>query len=296
MRHSRWAGILFCALAFAVSAAGESRVVKDLPLDPGGLFTLESQEGSVTVTGSTHAGAHIVLTCDRGDLNSEFELSFTSGPGWASVKAGRKQWSLWSESVSLHFEVEVPEATRTQIRTGGGSLTLSGLRARADARTSGGPIDVTGLNGGLEAYTSGGPIRLREVTGDARVGTSGGPISVEELEGNLVAHTSGGGIEVKGVSGHVEAKTSGGSIRVTYSPGNRRGGNLETSGGHIDVAIDRSASLFVDAATSGGSVHSDLPVRSEGTAGNSRLRGSIGSGGEELRLHTSGGSIRIRAL
>jgi len=39
-----------------------------------------------------------------------------------------------------------------------------------------------------------------------------------------------------------------------------------------------------------------VPVTTVGTITHSNLHGSIGSGGEELRLHTSGGSIHIRAL
>jgi DUF4097 and DUF4098 domain-containing protein YvlB len=116
------------------------------------------------------------------------------------------------------------------------------------------------------------------------------------VDGNLHAHTSGGGIRIEKVSGYVEAKTSGGPIRATYSPGNRHGGELETSGGPIEIAIDPAANLNLDASTSGGSVSSDLPVRVVGTISHSSLHGSIGSGGEELRLHTSGGSIHIHAL
>ena len=73
-------------------------------------------------------------------------------------------------------------------------------------------------------------------------------------------------------------------------------GNLETSGGSIEIAIDPAANLNLDASTSGGSVSSDLPVRVVGTISHTSMHGSIGSGGEELRLHTSGGSIHIRAL
>jgi DUF4097 and DUF4098 domain-containing protein YvlB len=128
------------------------------------------------------------------------------------------------------------------------------------------------------------------------VATSGGPIDAESIDGNLQAHTSGGGIRINRVSGYVDAKTSGGAIRATYSPGNRHGGVLESSGGSIELAIDPSANLNLDASTSGGSVHTDLPVRVVGDVTHSHMRGSIGSGGEELRVHTSGGSIHIRAL
>jgi len=283
-------------LAMVSPAAAESRMEKDLELQPKGQFVLESEVGSVTVTGASRSGAHIVITSEREDLNSELEFSFSSSGGVAHVTARRKDDSRWSHSHSVHFEIEVPTDTRAEVRTGGGGITLSGLRGAAELKTSGGPIEVNGLNGKLEAYTSGGPIRLREVTGDANVGTSGGPIDADGVDGNLHAHTSGGGIRIEKVSGYVEAKTSGGPIRATYSPGNRHGGELETSGGPIEIAIDPAANLNLDASTSGGSVSSDLPVRVVGTISHSSLHGSIGSGGEELRLHTSGGSIHIHAL
>jgi DUF4097 and DUF4098 domain-containing protein YvlB len=299
MKGYRTLGILVAALsllAIASPAAAESRIEKDLELQPGGRFTLESEVGSVTLTGTSRAGAHIVITSDRVDLNTELEFTFTSGAGWASVTARRKHEPEWGHNISAHFEIEVPTETRTEVRTGGGSITLSGLRGAADVKTSGGSISVSGLTGTLDAHTSGGSIHVREVTGDAHVATSGGPIDVEGLDGSLQAHTSGGGIRIDRVSGSVEAQTSGGSIRATYSPGNRHGGVLESSGGSIEVAIDPSANLNLDASTSGGSVSSDVPVRVVGTVSHSRMQGSIGSGGEELRLHTSGGSIRIRAL
>ena len=297
MKGYRTLGVILAALsllALAPSAAAESRIERNLELQPGGRFTLQSEAGSVTVTGTPKSGAHIVITSERGDLNSALEVTFTNGAGWASVTARRKHESGWSHGLSMHFEIAVPANTRTELRTGGGPIAISGLRGESNLKTSGGPIEVTGLAGNLEAYTSAGPIRLQEVTGNAHVGTSGGPIDVEALDGNLQARTSGGGIRIDRVSGYVDAKTSGGPIRATYSPGNRHGGEMESSGGSIEVAIDRSANLNVDASTSGGSVSSDLPV--VGTVSRSSMHGQIGSGGEELRLHTSGGSIRIRAL
>jgi DUF4097 and DUF4098 domain-containing protein YvlB len=299
MKSYRTLGFMVAALsllAMASPATAESRIEKNLELQPKGQFVLESEVGSVAVTGTSRSGAHIVITSERADLNNGLEFTFSSSAGVAHVTARRKHEPSWSHSLSVHFEIEVPTDTRTELRTGGGGITLSGLRGGADVKTSGGPIEVTGLNGNLEAYTSGGPIHLREVTGDAHVATSGGPIDVENLDGSLQAHTSGGGIRINRVSGYVEAKTSGGPIRATYSPGNRHGGVLETSGGSIELAIDPSANLNLDASTSGGSVSSDVTVHTVGTVSHSSLHGSIGSGGEELRLHTSGGSIHIRAL
>lgn len=286
--------VVAALLVMASPAVAQSHIEKDLELAPGGRFTVDSEVGSVAITGTARRGAHIVVTSDVGDFNSKVEITYTSGAGWAGVTAHRKDHSLWGSGVSAHFEIAVPMGTRTEVHTAGGSITLAGLRGDAEARTSGGPIEVEGLTGSLQAHTSGGPIRLREVTGNAQVTTSGGPINVESLDGNLYAHTSGGGIHINRVTGYVEAKTSGGGIHVTYSPGDRRGGEMESSGGGIEVAIDPAASLHLDASTSGGSVRSDLPVT--GDIRRSSIHGSIGSGGEELHVHTSGGSIHIRAL
>ena len=126
-------------MAIASPAAAESRIEKNLELQPKGQFILESEVGSVTVTGASRSGAHIVITSERDDLNNELEFSFSSSAGVAHVTARRKDESGWSHSLSVHFEIEVPTETRTELRTGGGGITLSGLRGAADVKTRGAP-------------------------------------------------------------------------------------------------------------------------------------------------------------
>jgi hypothetical protein len=282
--------------ALATLADASSRIEKTLKLEPKGRFVLESDVGSVTLTGASSSGARVVISSDRDDFEALYYINFEENPGSAAVRVRRKDRWGWSEHISVHFEVEVPSQTQTEIRTGGGSVRLSNLRGDSELRTSGGAIDVSGLSGRLDAKTSGGSIHLQEVDGDARVNTSGGRIEVAYLDGSLNAHTSGGPIHIDRVTGYVEAETSGGPISVNFGRGNLRGGVLETSGGSIEVELDRSANLEIDASTSGGSVTSDLPIRVVGKISSSSLHGSLGSGGETLRLHTSGGSIHIRAL
>ena len=84
------------------------------------------------------------------------------------------------------------------------------------------------------------------------------------------------------------------SIEATFARGNARGGSLETSGGGIEVSLDPSVGLRIEA--SGNSVHADLPIKVQGSVTRGRLQGTMGSGGELLRLHTSGGGVRIQGL
>jgi Toastrack DUF4097 len=286
-------GLLMAALiAISVAACADSRIEKALSLAPGGQFVLQSDAGSVTVTGSSASGAKIVITSNRDDLGSLFNFDFSSSDGLAQVTA-RKKGFQWFSNVNLHFEVTVPSQTRLSIKTGGGSIKVSSLQGEQDLRTSGGSIDATDVHGHVAAQTSGGSINVRGVTGDADLGTSGGGITVSSLTGSLKAGTSGGPIHIDGVTGRAVAHTSGGSIHAAFAKGNSQGGDLSTSGGSIRASLDPAVNLDIDASTSGGSVSTDLPLRVQGTISHSKLHGTLGSGGPTLQLHTSGGSIRI---
>ncbi len=296
MKKASVLAVIFAALALGAQARAQSRIEKHLALSPGGEFVLQADGGSVTVTRGNSSGAEVVITSNRGDLQSRYTFNFESSPGFARVTARRNgsfwNWG-WGWHGSLHFDVTVPAETRLSLKTGGGSIVVSSLRGEEELNTSGGSIDASDIRGNLSANTSGGSINLREVDGDAVIATSGGSIRVASLDGSLQAHTSGGPIRITGVTGRVEASTSGGSVEAVFARGDSRGGDLETSGGSINVRLDPSVNLNIDASTSGGSVSSDLPLRVVGKISKSNLRGTLGSGGEMLRLHTSGGSIHI---
>ncbi len=304
------------ALMLAAGAAfAESRMEKTLTLEPGGEFRLETDMGKVTVTGTSSSGVRLVVTSRRDDLNDLLSFRYEEGVRSASVIARKKHhldhlFGNWGSSI--RFEVEVPAETAVTVHTSGGGISLASLRSPAKIETSGGGIEVRDLTGDLEAETSGGSIHLRDIKGKSNVETSGGGIEAVNLEGPLKAetsggsvscdrvtgdihaHSSGGGIHIREAGGRVDADTSGGSIEATFARGNARGGNLESSGGGISVSLDPGVGLSIDAH--GNSVSSDLPLTVQGEFSRGSLRGTLGHGGESLRLRTSGGSVRIRAI
>jgi DUF4097 and DUF4098 domain-containing protein YvlB len=309
---------LLCLIALALSAGpalAETRMEKTLKLEPGGEFRLETDIGRVTVTGTSSPGVRLIVTSRRDDLNDLLSFRYEEGVRSASVIARKRHhldflFGNWSSSV--RFEVEVPAETAVTVHTSGGGISLAALRSPAKIETSGGGIEVRDLVGDLQADTSGGSIHLRDIKGKSRVETSGGGIEAVNLEGPLKAetsggsvsldrvtgdihaHSSGGGIHISEAGGRVDADTSGGSIEASFARGNARGGSLESSGGGITVAVDPGVGLSIDAH--GNSVTSDLPLTVQGEISRRSLRGTLGRGGESLRLRTSGGSVRIRAL
>ena len=309
---------LFCSIAFGLAALpgfAESRMEKSLKLEPGGQFRLETDMGRVTVRGTSDSGVRLVVTSKRDDINDLLSFHYEEGGRSAAVIARKRHplsswFGNWGSSV--RFEVEVPAETAVNVHTSGGSISLAALRSPAKIETSGGGIEVRDLVGDLQAETSGGSIHLRDIKGKSRVETSGGGIEAANLEGSLNAetsggsialervsgdihaHSSGGGIHIREAGGRVDADTSGGSIEASFSRGNARGGTLESSGGGITVSVDPSVSLAIDAH--GNSVSSDLPLTVQGEFSRGSLRGTLGRGGENLRLRTSGGSVKIRAI
>jgi DUF4097 and DUF4098 domain-containing protein YvlB len=308
---------LVCLIGLALAAGpalAESRMEKSFKLEAGGEFAIDTDIGRVTITGASGSGVRILVTSRR-DLDNLLRFDFQEGARRVSVVARKRHrlsdW-LFDGGSNVRFEIEVPSQTQITVHTSGGGISLSGTRAPAKLNTSGGGIEVRDLTGDLEADTSGGSIRLRDIKGRARVETSGGGIEAtnvdgplkaetsggsvraDRISGDIRAHSSGGGIHIREAGGRVDADTSGGSIEATFARGNSRGGTLESSGGGILVALDPSAGLSIDA--SGNSVSTDLPITVSGEVSRRRLHGTLGKGGESLRLRTSGGSVRIRAI
>lgn len=307
---------LTLGLALPAVTRADYRSEKHLNLQPGGHFVLDSSEGDVKLTGTSEAGADVIITSRRDDVEQLFDIRFEESAGEVRVTVRRRHpWGFnWHNNINLHIVVTVPEETSAEVKTGGGSVEVSRLKRETELDTSGGSIRAFDLGGNLRAHTSGGGIDLQEIKGAARVDTSGGDIKAAQLDrsleaetsggsidlrdikGDLLAHTSGGSIHIEGAGGRVEAHTSGGSVEVRFAQGNARGGDLDTSGGGIRVAIDRSVNINLDADASGGTVVTELPVTQSGTLSRSHIVGTVGSGGALLRVHSSAGSIHIDAL
>jgi hypothetical protein len=305
-------------LAAALPAAADTRIEKNLKLEPGGKLTVVSDAGSVEITGKATSGAHVVLTSKDDDLASKFDMTFEELPGEVKIVVKKKSeltsWLSWFRTSGMAFEIQVPTKTRANVSTGGGHIKLDALEGDATVATSGGHIEVAGLKGTLGAQTSGGHITIRNISGDAKIETSGGHIEVDGVDGKLWGETSGGhisvknvgkdihvetsggSIEISGAKGRVDADTSGGHIEVGLAKGNARGGRIESSGGSVTVALDPNVNLNLDASTSAGSVTTDVPVKVTGKVSRSEIRGTLGSGGETLTVSTSGGSVRITPI
>jgi DUF4097 and DUF4098 domain-containing protein YvlB len=325
-------GACLLACSFAAHAA-EKRLDRTFSVAPGGRLTIEADSADlrVTGTGGNQVVVHILLTgndrsVERIDLSAE-----QSGNDVTVLAKQRKgSWTSWFGvwNQDSKIEVQVPREYNFDIQTSGGDITVGQLQGTARGRTSGGDVRVTDIHGPVDMQTSGGDVRVEQIDGQTRLSTSGGDVEIVRVNGDLDAKTSGGYIHLDDVVGKVVArtssgnviarnvrgdsdlKTSGGDIRATIDGkiaahtsggdvtaelvGQNRGISVSSSGGDLTVRVPKGTTGELDAATSGGSVRTELPVTTT-ELGEHKVTGTINGGGNPIYARTSGGSIKVVA-
>ena len=307
-----------CATLFVAACAHAETERRSFAVSPGDRLVLEADWGSVVVT--TGDGETVELVVENAE---RLDLDYVQKDDTLTIRGERPSrglldWGLlgWFRDWQggPQFRLTVPRrhdlALTTRggdievgdlegeltARTSGGNLAIGAIAGTVAAKTSGGSIRIAAAGGSITARTSGGSIELGRAGGPVQARTSGGAIHIGGAAGGVSARTSGGSIHLDDVLGPIEARTSGGSIRAQLAAQPTRGSTLRTSGGDIEVGLADGIGLEVDAETSGGRVVTDLPVSFGDKLDNSSLRATVAGGGPLLKLRTSGGSIRLRAL
>ncbi len=324
-------GVCLVACSFAAQAA-EKKLDRTFTVAPGGRLTIEADGADLRVAGtsSDKVVVHILVTGSERSLermNLSAEQSGNDVAVIAKEDSGRGWFSIgWNREGRV--EVQVPRNYNIDIRTSGGDITVGQLQGETRGKTSGGDIRLTELTGPVDMSTSGGDVRVEQVAGNTRLNTSGGDIEIARLSGDLDAKTSGGYIHLddvvgkvlartssgnviaRGIRGDSDLKTSGGDIRATIDGkiaahtsggdvmaelvGKNRGISVSSSGGDLTVRVPKDTRAELNAATSGGSVRTELPVTTT-EMGEHKLTGTINGGGNPIYARTSGGSIKVVA-
>ena len=315
---------LLVALTAAASALTTDKVNQQFDASGGGRLVVDVDFGNIDV--SAGPDNRVSIDADRRiDMEDEARekeylaaapIIVTHEGNVVTIRARQDESHGWHShghmNMDAHYNVKVPRSFDTDMRTGGGSVSVSDLigavkadtsggklhfkqlRGALNGRTSGGSVDVHACEGPLNVQTSGGSIEAAGGSGRIEARTSGGSISVQDFSGDTNVETSGGGLKLMNINGSIVGRTSGGSVRASLAaplPGDVK---LETSAGSIDIAVPPNAGFNVDAEASAGSVRTELPFVGQRNDHDS-LRGTINGGGKSLQLRSGAGSIIIRA-
>jgi hypothetical protein len=126
--------------------------------------------------------------------------------------------------------------------------------------------------------------------------TVNGSIAAASLRSDVHAETVNGAVDIE-TTGAARATTVNGGITARVGQSRLPGDvHYETVNG--DIVLELPAGLNADfrASTVNGRIDSDFPMMVTGQISRRSLRGTIGTGGPELRASTVNGSVRLRQL
>ncbi len=263
----------------------------------GGSITVMGQSGEARVEVYVRSNNWNGGSTDKEEIEDRlknYELTIKQDGNTIVCEAKNKDennWKMWNKKgLSISFKIWVPEKTVTNLRTSGGSISLSNLSGNQDFATSGGSLNLKDLSGNIKGRTSGGSMNINNSSGDIDLSTSGGSITAKNCKGKLKLDTSGGSINLTDLSGTVVASTSGGSINADIST---LGESLElhTSGGSINATVPMSKGI--DLELRGDRVHSGTLNNFSGKTEKNYIKGKLNGGGVLVKMTTSGGTVSL---
>ena len=255
-----------------------------------GAQTLQNRFGSIAV--SDHDG-NLALT------NSHGSVSAQAIRGVADIK--NRFGSVAVTDVDRDITVE----------NGNGSVHIRDVRGNADVSNPFGSITIEDVTGNVKADGSHSRVIVRRVRGDATIAAGFGTVDVESIGGLVTVTNQNGSVKATDVGRDLRVKTSFASVMASDVRGlldveNQNGAisvaaprtaqcrpmTLRTSFSTIKVALPQNASYSVNARTTYGRIHSELPIQTR-TVGDDTVIGTIGGGTCKLELVNANGNINI---
>jgi hypothetical protein len=125
--------------------------------------------------------------------------------------------------------------------------------------------------------------------------THNGGIAISGVRGQIEFDAINGGVSLKQLGGNVKGETVNGGLSVELAGNNwdGEGLNVRTTNGGLSVSVPDNYSAHLDTGTvNGGFVVS--PSIAEVVRGTKQLSLNLGSGGTNLRIHTTNGGVSIK--
>jgi DUF4097 and DUF4098 domain-containing protein YvlB len=269
-------------------------------MQAGSKLTVNNLNGSIEISGWDQNTLDVSATkyAETQELLAQLKIDVSVASGGVLIRTIPPSES---GNVGVKYVIKVPRrAELTEIRSSNGSIHINEIEGDANLRTSNGAVHAERTHGKLEIATSNGAVEVQNIEGETDVRTSNGGVRASGIRGPLVAMTSNGGMRVDledSRGGAVRLTTTNGGVDLKLGAAAPSDVNASTSNGSITVRLPASAGARVKAETSRNSrISSDFEVQKEGENTPSRLEGVVGSGGPQLHLTTSHGSIQLVKL
>lgn len=203
----------------------------------------------------------------------------------------------------IDYQATVPRATDANIASRSGLVEIEQIKGplavdsrsgRVGVREIAGDTRITSRSGTVRAEGIGGSLFVESRSGTVRISgcrrdvealVRSGTVQIEDVAGDLKIDSRSGMVGLANVGGALTVRTASGSIR--YEGPVRGPFDIEVMSGSVRLLLDSDSRFFLDAESSHGGVHSDMPLRRRSTVG------APVEGAPTVRVRTRSGSIHI---
>jgi DUF4097 and DUF4098 domain-containing protein YvlB len=200
--------------------------------------------------------------------------------GGISVKGWERNEVLLRYRLQTHAPTQAQaDALASQIRvtTTGGQIRAEGPEQNSEGRWDVGYELFVPRQTNLSLQTRNGGISLSGVRGRINFDAQNGGVSLKSLGGNVTGATVNGGL-------HVE---------LTGSNWEGEGLNVRTMNGGLSISVPENYSAHLETGTVNGGLDVNSSI-AEVTRKTKQLSLDLGSGGTNLRIHTTNGGVSIK--
>lgn len=302
--------LLLAALLLPAAAhAQDDRTVSDtVPLAADGAVTIDTHEGSITVTTWDRAEVQyearieskgdadearrttvsVNHSADRLSLETEHEGSGGSGFfGWGSQGV-----------MPVHYTITMPRTARLTIDDHESAIEVTGLRAEVDIDTHDGSITMLDQQGALRIDSHDGDIAVAEQQGDLRIDTHDSRIRLEDIAGAVEIDTHDSEITAERLRGPFELDTHEGRADLAFAAFD---GDvfIDSHDGTFTLTLPGAAGFEIDTDfNDDADLASDFDLSaarlSSGDDDEVNYRGAVNGGGPRIRLASHDGRFRLR--
>jgi DUF4097 and DUF4098 domain-containing protein YvlB len=301
-------------------AASEGRFERTLQVGAPASVSVVAGSGDITVSRGA-AGVVVVrgrITANERRAGSDAEAAIRQveqQPPIAqqgnAIIIGKIEDEAIAKTVSVDYEVTVPEATDLTARSGSGDVVARGVGRDVNLASGSGSITAEDVGGALSATTGSGDVSVDRVRGQVRVksgsgsvratgagdavsaGTGSGDVRVDVTgTGEVSASSESGDVAISGVRGALRARSSSGDVTVDGTP--TAAWEVRSSSGDIVLTLPGTAAFRLDANTSSGRIDSKASVTVQGELPKGTLRGDVRGGGSLVSVSTNSGDITIK--
>ncbi len=256
-------------LATAPAAQGKGELEKEFDVKSGQRIEIDMRDGGSLDVEAWDKNRVRVVCLDRQNDIEDWEIDIQEKRFGLRLKAELKSRKIKSNSFMVRLMV--PREFDIETRSGGGSISITGVTGNFEGKTAGGSIALQNLAGKVSLSTGGGRILIEDSDLDGKVRSGGGGGIVRNVTGNVKASSGGGAVRYENVRdregdlrgpGRMASKgltprtiihqSAGGEIDLDEAPD---GAIVETGGGDIRIL---NASRIVNAKTGGGDIEIEI--------------------------------------